>query len=303
MRLRINHDTIYDYDQPIGNLVQSLRLTPAPQDALQVEDWQIQVQGGQRGAGFRDGAGDWVESWTLRKAVTQVVISVRGLVSTSDTAGVLRGHREAVHPFTYLRDTTATEPDEAIRALASSVEGADGLALAHALSAAVADAIHYTPGATHGATTAAEALAGGEGVCQDHAHVLIAAARCRDLPARYVHGYLYADADGKPHEAAHAWAELHIEGLGWVGFDPANRSCPDERYLRLASGFDAQDAAPIRGMGPGAAHGVLRVQVAVDQAGEGDSLPPMLPEPASAGGDEAAQVLVAEPGQQQQAQQ
>jgi hypothetical protein len=59
------------------------------------------------------------------------------------------------------------------------------------------------------------------------------------LPARYVSGYLLADADGhgKAHEAAHAWAEIWIEGLGWVGFDPANRCCPDDRYIRLGSGL------------------------------------------------------------------
>jgi transglutaminase-like putative cysteine protease len=80
----------------------------------------------------------------------------------------------------------------------------------------------------------------GEGVCQDHAHALISLARTIGLPARYVSGYLHADADGHAHEAAHAWAEVWVEGLGWIGFDAANRCCPDERYVRLGSGYDAQ---------------------------------------------------------------
>jgi transglutaminase-like putative cysteine protease len=100
-------------------------------------------------------------------------------------------------------------------------------------------------------TSAAEAVALGEGVCQDHAHALIAAARTVGMPARYVSGYLHTDSEGNVHDAAHAWAELWVDTLGWVGFDPANRCCPDERYIRLGSGFDARDAAPIRGVAQG----------------------------------------------------
>jgi transglutaminase-like putative cysteine protease len=69
------------------------------------------------------------------------------------------------------------------------------------------------------------------------------------MPARYVAGYMFDGKDAS--EAAHAWAELWVEGLGWVGFDPANRCCPDARYIRLGAGLDARDAAPIRGIARG----------------------------------------------------
>ena len=45
----------------------------------------------------------------------------------------------------------------------------------------------------------------------------------------------------------HGWAEAFLPDLGWIGFDPSNRVCVTDRYLRLASGLDADDAAPIRG--------------------------------------------------------
>ena len=83
------------------------------------------------------------------------------------------------------------------------------------------------------------------------------------LPARYVSGYLLADAEGEAHEAAHAWAELFLDGLGWVGFDPANECCPDDRYVRLGSGLDAQEAAPIRGSARTMGEETLDVTVAV----------------------------------------
>lgn len=263
MKLRISHQTVYRYDQPVRNLVQSLRLTPSVFEGQRTYDWQIDVSGGLRGPGFRDGAGDWIEGWTVRGPAEEVAITIAGRVETRDTAGVLRGHREQIHPLTYLRDTAATRAEAGLADLAASAgETPDALDLAHRLSAAVSGAIAYAPGQTSFHTTAAEALEQGEGVCQDHAHALIALARHRQMPARYVSGYLHADAAGQAHEAAHAWAEIHVGGLGWVGFDPANRCCPDERYVRLGSGLDAQDAAPIRGIA--AVKGVETMDVAVN---------------------------------------
>jgi transglutaminase-like putative cysteine protease len=268
MRLSVDHMTRYTYDRPVRSVVQSHRLTPSAFAGQKVLDWETAVSDGVRGAQHRDGAGDMIQGWTVAGPVSEIVVRVRGTVETEDLSGVLCGHREMVAPAVYLRSTPPTRADIALGRLAQSVEGADMLGLAHALSAAVSDAIAYRPGVTHAHTTAAEALALGEGVCQDHAHALIAVARQRQIPARYVSGYLFADADGQAHEAAHAWAELYLQNLGWVGFDPANRSCPDGRYIRLGSGLDAQDAAPIRGIARGGGREDMDVTVAVLQAAQ-----------------------------------
>ncbi|MDB6182814.1 transglutaminase family protein [Paracoccus fistulariae] len=266
MKLEVTHQTVYRYDHPIRNIVQSLRLTPSVFEGQKTHDWKIDVSDGIKGPGFRDGAGDWIEGWTIRGPATEVVIAISGKVETRDTAGVLRGYREVINPLAYLRDTAATTPDEALREAAGSVtEHRDALDLSHQLSAQVADRIAYMPGVTETATTAADALKLGQGVCQDHAHVLITLARLRGLPARYVSGYLHSTADGQSHDAAHAWAEIHVEGLGWVGFDAANRCCPDERYVRLGSGLDASDAAPIRGVAAGQGAEELDVAVRVEE--------------------------------------
>ena len=268
MRLTVDHVTRYSYGQPARSVVQSHRLTPSNFAGQRAIDWEVTVSGGRKGAQHRDGAGDLVQGWTIPGPVSEVTVHVRGTVETSDLAGVLRSHRETVAPDCYLRETPATEADVALEQLAQGVTAPDALSLAHALSAAVSNAIAYHPGVTHAHTTAAEALALGEGVCQDHAHALIALARFRGIPARYASGYLFATEDGTMHEAAHAWAELHVTGLGWVGFDPANRCCPDERYIRLGSGFDAQDAAPIRGMARGGGGESMDVSVAILQASQ-----------------------------------
>lgn len=266
MRLKISHETVYRYDHPVRNIVQSLRLTPSICEGQKAQDWKIEVSGGIRGPGFRDGAGDWIEGWTVRGPTAEVVVTVSGRIETRDTAGVLRGHREMINPLAYLRDSPATHPDNGLRKLAESIAGAtDNLDMAHLLSAAIGEAIAYRPGSTEAHTTAAEALEQGEGVCQDHAHALIAVARLHGMPARYVSGYLHSTEDGQTHDAAHAWAEIHVNNLGWVGFDAANRCCPDERYVRLGSGLDAADAAPIRGIGSGQGTEELDVRVSVEE--------------------------------------
>lgn len=265
MLLSVDHVTRYRYDVPVRGVVQSHRLVPSSFDGQRVRDWVVTVTDGVAGGAFRDGAGDRVQAWTVPGPVSEIEVRVQGTVETVDLAGVLRGHRELVPAEVYLCDTLATQADAALAALAAQALEADGpLAMAHRLSALVSDAIAYMPGTTHAKTTAAEALAQGQGVCQDQAQALIACARHLGMPARYVSGYLFA-TEGEAPEAAHAWAEVFIAGLGWVGFDAANRCCPDDKYIRLGSGFDAVDAAPIRGIARGNGQESLNVAVAIRQ--------------------------------------
>ena len=111
----------------------------------------------------------------------------------------------------------------------------------------VRGAVVYTLKSSDVATTAEAALTAGRGVCQDQAHVFIAAARALGIPARYVSGYLLIDGR-EEQEAGHGWAEGFVDGLGWIGFDVANAICPDDRYVRVASGRDYLDAAPVKGL-------------------------------------------------------
>lgn len=267
MWLTVDHVTQYRYAAPVRGVVQSHRLTPSICDGQRVQSWDVKVSGGQKGGGFRDGAGDWVQGWTVQGPVSEVTVTVRGVIETFDLAGMLKGHRESVPPMAYLANTAATRADAALADLSMAArKPGEPLSTAHAMSDAVADAIVYTPGATRAHTTASEALALGEGVCQDHAHALIAMARAARMPARYVSGYLLAEAAAQ--DASHAWAEIWVEGLGWIGFDPANRCCPDARYVRLGSGLDAQDAAPIRGIarGPGAEEMDVTIRITAGQS-------------------------------------
>jgi transglutaminase-like putative cysteine protease len=124
--------------------------------------------------------------------------------------------------------------------------------------------VEYAAGHTDADTPAEQALVTGKGVCQDHAQIFIAASRALGIPARYVSGYLMMD-DRVDQDAGHAWAEAHVDGLGWVGFDVSNGICPDARYVRMATGRDYRDAAPIRGIRFGVHEETMHVSLAVEQ--------------------------------------
>jgi len=245
MRLTVRHATTYTYDPPAERCALRMRLYPPSFDSQRVKSWTVSVNGQALPALLSTATGDREAIWTCHGAGEEIAIVAEGEIETADTAGVVRGLRETVRPAVYLRPTPLTEADKKIEALAAGISGATPLDRMHSLFNSVADAIEYRPGETSSHTTAAQALKAGKGVCQDHAHVFIAAARSLRVPARYVVGYLLA-LEEKLTET-HAWAEAFVPDIGWVGFDPANRLCPTDRYVRLGCGLDATDAAPIRG--------------------------------------------------------
>lgn len=266
MLISVRHVTRYTYASPARYGVLSLRLTPPSFAGQAVRYWSIKAPGHETSVKFRDAFGNLAELIAIGQMHDEVTIEASGLVDTEDRAGMTRGLGEVAPPRVYLRETSATKPDDGIRALAGKAEGEGSLAIMHSLMHIIRDAMEFEVGATHAHTTAVEALAEGKGVCQDYAHVLVSAARSLMIPARYVSGYLAMHDEGHS-EAAHAWCEAWIEGLGWIGFDAANGLCPTERYVRVACGLDAAGAAPIRGSRHGGEHQSLDVIVEVQQQG------------------------------------
>lgn len=269
MRLQIRHETRYRYDSPVARTFQALRLTPRAHDGQEVVRWRVVPPAGANLVPGEDAYGNAVDMLTLERPHEVLTILVEGEVTTRDTAGVVTGTTERFPPAFYLRPSPLAGTDPALRSLADAVAASAGsapLALGHALMLAIRDRIDFQPGQTHTATTAAEALAAGTGVCQDHTHVFLACARHLGLPARYVGGYLMM-ADGRVDQTAgHAWAEAFVDGLGWVGFDAANGICPTDHYVRVAMGLDYRDVAPVRGVRHGGGGEALEVAIRIGQA-------------------------------------
>jgi transglutaminase-like putative cysteine protease len=266
MLLAIRHTTRYHFAEPVVHGLQRLRLTPKETQGQTILDWTMEYVGAREELAYDDQNHNHVTLVSVEEGAQEVVITCRGTVRTEDKAGVIGRHAGHLPLWAFLGQTELTRPGPRIRQLVASVSrgGDEVVPMLHDLSATIRERVAYETGQTHVNTTAEEAMAAGLGVCQDHAQIFIAAARALEIPARYVSGYLMMD-DRIEQEATHAWAEAWVEGLGWVGFDVSNGISPDPRYVRVATGRDYRDAAPITGISYGSAAERLIVDLAVEQ--------------------------------------
>ena len=266
MRLAIRHTTRYTFAEPVAHALQRLRLTPKTTQGQSIIDWTMEYENAHRELEYEDQHHNTVTLVGVEPGAREVTVTCSGTVQTQDHAGVIGHHAGHLPLWSFTGQTPLTRPGPRLRQFVRALDFSDQrrLEFLHALSQAVRDEVTYGKGATGVSTTAEQALEEGCGVCQDHAHVFIGAARSVGVPARYVSGYLMMN-DRIDQEATHAWAEAHVDGLGWVGFDISNGISPDPRYVRVATGRDYRDAAPITGISFGAATEDLHVDVAVEQ--------------------------------------
>ncbi len=266
MLIRIHHTTRYAYDGPVEYGLLQFRSTPKSRSRQQVRNWTITVEGGRVEAAFDDQHANRVQLIGVSGDDSDLAIICDGEVEVEDGSGIVGPHKGPSPLWLYRRVTPLTRPGPALRRLAKSVPDASlgDIPRLHQLMARVREAVAYETGMTDASTTAETALEAGHGVCQDHAHIFISIARLLGYPARYVGGYLLMN-DRIDQEAGHAWAEAHVDGVGWVGFDASNAISPDERYVRVATGLDYSEAAPVSGMRFGAAGESLAVSIQVQQ--------------------------------------
>ena len=269
MRIRISHSIGYAYAEPARHITQILRLTPRDHDGQHVMSWRIEPTIDGRLRMTQDAFGNVVHTFSADGPIAEMAIRVEGLIETVDLAGIVRGVPERVPVDVFRRDTLLTTPDAALREFAEEVTRGDATPLSrmHALMEALHEKMPCIETGQRTGIGAAAAFAAGEGIPQDVAHVFMTCARHLDVPARYVSGYV-AQSDALPHaNGANAWAEVHLEDFGWIGFDPANGLCPIDTHVRVAAGLDYADAAPVRGARKGGDGEALAVRVSARDAG------------------------------------
>lgn len=266
MLLTVRHTTLYSFEEPAVHALQRLRLTPKSTQGQKVLEWSMRFENAREELSYEDQNHNTVTLVSVEEAARQVKIECMGTVETEDKAGIIGRHSGHLPLWSFTGHTPLTKPGPRLRALLREMGavGEDRLDWLHRLSAAVREAVTYEIGTTQVDTTAEQAMEQGAGVCQDHAHVFLAAARAAEIPVRYVSGYLMMN-DRVDQDATHAWVEAHVEGLGWVGFDISNGISPDRRYVRVATGRDYRDAAPVTGISLGGRQAGMEVQVAVEQ--------------------------------------
>ena len=276
MRLLIEHRTRYSFTLPQRRLVQLLRVTPLSFFGQSVVDWQIDVDCNARLKSGRDGFGNETTMLYIDGPTDTIAVTVRGEVLTQDRAGIVTGALEPLPPELYTRSTALTQPSDAIADFARGFLDAakSPLSAMHAIMGGLNERIRFDAGTGDVTRGAIQAFEEKSGVCQDHAHLMIASARSLGIPARYVSGHLWRSDQpkGSVQAATHAWAEVWLADYGWVAFDAANDHCPDEAYVRVAIGLDYRDAAPLSGARVGGGDERLDVEVRVDRA---DAAPTM----------------------------
>jgi transglutaminase-like putative cysteine protease len=265
MRIKVRHETTYAYSAPLARSTQYLRITPRDSDGQKVDGWRITAPG--KLNEWRDHHQNICHTLVVDEPLTQLSVIGEGIVETDETEGIFEVAPYDLPREIYLRQTSFTRPDAGLERLAGKFQSAlkanlvDGL---HALMLGVREAVDYQENETHVHTTAAEALADGAGVCQDHAHVFISVCRILGVPARYVGGYLATTEESQDHAAGHAWACALVPDLGWVAFDPANGRSATENYVRATLGLDYADVSPVRGVRQGGGDETLSVAIRLE---------------------------------------
>lgn len=260
MLLTIRHDTNYRYASPVQYSIQQLRMTPANGASQLVRRWHIEAPA--KLDVTRDAYGNTLHTLVLTKAHSEIRLSVAGEVETTPLDdGRLYDDAGPIPLEHYTCPTALTEPDAAIRELANSVPSIDSPAAVMTLAERIGERVAYQPGVTEVTSTAAEALVLGNGVCQDHAHLMLACCRARGVPARYVSGYV--EPGEVDYAASHAWVDVWIDDA-WVSVDVTHTRFASSRYCRLAVARDYEAAAPVRGSRVGGKEEHLSVHVSVD---------------------------------------
>jgi transglutaminase-like putative cysteine protease len=266
-RFEIEHTTRFSYSGPITETVMEVRLQPLDGRGQRCLDFNLEVSPRMPVGTYRDGYGNRVHYFNLLRAHDRVRVTSRSLVEMD-----LENNREkSAEPdlvFDFLRFRPPVTDVPGVRRLAARHAPADlasGPAVETALDAltvAISHDFAYDPAVTSVYTGVEEVLELRAGVCQDFAHLFIAAARAMGIAARYVSGYIHIPGDGGITEgASHAWAEAWVPGAGWVGFDATHPVRAGENHVRVAVGRDYRDAAPTRGVYVGTATGTMNVIV------------------------------------------
>ncbi len=264
MKLHIEHETTFTYTQPVCEAIGEARLHPRHDAGQQVHSFQLALDPSTPVDVIADRFGNTIHCYSMLSSHQRMVVAATSVLDTHTES------LSAAPPLTLMErhDFTAPSPyvpiagDLLTFAQHHAPSGGTAEDTTHALMRAIYETCTYEPGSTNSATAADAVLVGRRGVCQDFAHLLIALSRSLGLPARYVSGYLY-DPDTLPDTilASHAWAEVFLDGHGWLGLDPTHNRVVGALYARIAIGRDYTDAAPVRGVYQGSAQETLAVRV------------------------------------------
>lgn len=273
---KIQHITKYQYDEPVKESINEIRIYPYQCREQEVLQHQLSITGHPIVQTFSDYWNNFVGTFNLLPPHKQLVIEskliVRAIapdeIQLNNNAGFGELEKET---GSKLRLLELSRPDhietqDVISEIISKVyEPAKSIsAVVKESSQYIFENFQYTKGITTVETTVDEILEHRGGVCQDFAHVLLQILRTMKIPSRYVSGYICPNKNGMRGEGAtHAWVEAWIPAYGWAGIDPTNNVWVTNKHIKLAVGRNFNDCSPIKGTFKGSADQNLSVYVSV----------------------------------------
>jgi transglutaminase-like putative cysteine protease len=272
-RIRVHHTTRYQYSGVVHASYNEARISPLDTANQFTLEHRVEVHPAANLFRYRDYWGSRVHAFDLHHSHTELTVVGKSLVETAERTPNLDDTVawDAIDApglndrfYEYLSDTSMTEPDDAIRAVAAELRRSASPAAALAeLSTWLREHVEYQPGFTSVSTTAVEVLRARRGVCQDYVHLGIAVLRTAGIPARYASGYLYPEVGGDVGDThrgdSHAWLEAWVGD--WHPVDPTSGAAVAERHVLVARGRDYHDVAPLKGVYNGGPSRSLEVDV------------------------------------------
>jgi transglutaminase-like putative cysteine protease len=256
-RHEIVHTTRFVYDARVAETHMEIRERPLDGLGQRCLDFNLSVRPRADVRSYRDGFGNTVHYFDQLTSHDRIEVTARSLVETGlqdeDTGG-----EEFPEDYLQFRNPVLDVPGvrRLVNGSAASEEVLD------ALASRIHGQFEYVPLSTTVSTAVDEVLRLGSGVCQDFAHLFLAAARSLGVPCRYVSGYVQPGGDRVGAGATHAWAEAWVGGR-WIGYDPTNPVRAGADHIRVAIGKDYNDVPPTRGVFVGSAHETMEVTVVV----------------------------------------
>ncbi|WP_435199084.1 transglutaminase family protein [Janibacter sp. GS2] len=264
-RHRIVHRTTMRYDGEVSTSHNELRMIPVSEPGQATLEARVRVRPLTWSHVYEDHWGSQVMAMEAQTPHEVLEIEATSMVERSEspidveTGGwdAVRDHETQDRLSEFVAQTPRTVPPAEVAELAAQA-GAEPTprAAAQALSSRIQAALTYEPGITGWQSTAAEVWTHRRGVCQDVAHVTLGGLRTLGIPARYVSGYVTAEAGELERGQSgpgrnHAWIELW-DGA-WRPLDPTTPGEVGLDHVVIGRGRDYDDVAPFRGMfvGPG----------------------------------------------------
>ena len=271
MRLYITHTITCDFEPDARSVAGVLRLTPRSYTGQFVRDWHLEMTEDSVLKPIEDAFGNVMHSIYFEGPLATFSVTAMGEVETEDRNGLVVAGAERMPTALFLRESRLTKPSHDICAFAADVRTSlsaspDTIELLHAANTAVHKHLSNETNASdadNDGVDAASSFATESASSAGRTHVLLAILRDMNIPARFVSGYVFDEDNGQPTLSGHSWAEAHVDGFGWLGFDPTFNLSPTDAYVRLAIGIDQADAAPIRSAQLGASSVELSTKIVV----------------------------------------